>query len=366
MQNPTVRGDMKGGGNVIMQSESTAPVSPIPVAQLEARRVPLGEPRKALDGALTRLPAGAAGAVAGDMAVATVNGTSVQAQQIGRCLQSYAVPLSSEFQIDSPAWVVTVYAVPDENGVYTYARTLHGLQLPLGVIAYSVPEDMSLVSSAPGGSCGSMAHELVHLLIKKRFPGAPAWLEEGLASETAIATPTPAGLHFGWSWRDETLASSLGLRPKVDRLLNASWGDFNTTSFMYARESAATQAMAAVFVRYLDMKGKLRDVYFEVRDHHVSSDLATFKSYQTILEEKLNMPVAAIDADVMSWFAAEQKLHAPRPYAGSGGNSSPMNTTRPANCAPDNSPMQQIVPCSPANTAPPPAANAPPRPKTAN
>jgi hypothetical protein len=357
MQNPVVRGDMKGGGKVFVLAESTAPVSPIPAAQLEARRVPLGDPQKALEGALARLPDGAAGAVAGDIAVATVSGTKTQAQQIGRCLQSYAVPLSAEFQIDSPSWVVTAYSVPGETDVYTFARTLHGLDLPLGVIAYSVPEDMSLVSSAPGGSCGSMAHELVHLLIKKRFPGAPAWLEEGLASEVAIASPTPAGLRFGWSWRDDTLASNMGIRPKLDRLLAASWADFNTTSFMDAQDSAATQAMAAAFIRYLDTKGKLLDVYFEVRDHHVSPDLSTFKSYKTILEEKLNMPVAAIDADFVSWFAAEKKLDAP-----ARGSSSPTNKARPTDCTPvANSPMQQSVPCSPANTAPPKSGNEPPR-----
>jgi hypothetical protein len=366
MQTPFVRGDMKGGGRVILQAESTAPVSPIPAAQLEARRVPLGKPQEALDEALSRLPSGGAGAVAGDFAVATVNGTKAQAEHIGVCLQSYAVPLSAEFQIDSPDWIVTAYAVPDQTNVYTFARELHGLQLPQGVIAYSVPEDMSLVSTAPGGSCGSMAHELVHLLIKKRFPGAPAWLEEGLASEVAIALPTSAGLRFDWSWRDDALASSMGIRPKLDELLAASWSDFNATSFVDAQESAAIQAMAAVFIRYLDARRKLHGVYFDVRDHHVSSDLSSLKSYRTILEEKLNMPVAAIESDFTSWFGAEQKRHTPAPYAREG-SSLPMNTVKPLPCTPaSNSPMQQSAPCSPANTAAPSSANETPRPKPDN
>jgi hypothetical protein len=366
MQSPFVRGDMKGGGRVIVQAESTAPVSPIPAAQLEARRVPLGKPQRALDEALSRMPRGAAGAVAGNFAVATVDGTKAQAEKIGLCLQSYAVPLSAEFQIDSPAWMVTAYAVPDQKDVYEFAGDLHGLQLPQGVIAYSVPEDMSLASTAPGGSCGSMAHELVHLLIKKRFPGAPAWLEEGLASEVAIALPTPAGLRFDWSWRDVALASSMGIRPKLDELLAASWSDFNATSPMEAQESAATQAMAAVFIRYLDARGKLRGVYFEVRDHHVNSDLSFFKSYRTILEENLNMPVAAIEADFTSWFVAEQKRHTPAHLAGEG-SSQPMNTEKTRLCTPaTNSPIQQSVPCSPANTAAPTSANEPPRPNTEN
>jgi hypothetical protein len=60
--------------------------------------------------------------------------------------------------------------------------------------------------------------------------------------------------------------------------------------------------MAAVFIRYLDAKGKLPEIYFEVRDHHLNANLTEFTSYRTIVEEKLGMNVTAIDQDFVRWF----------------------------------------------------------------
>jgi hypothetical protein len=262
-----------------------------------------------LEGALRRLPAGSGGAFVPGFAVGTVGGTSDQAKGIGNCLRNYAGPLKTEFQIQSSNFVITAYAVPDRHQVYDFARQLHGLQLPLGVIAYSVPEDMSLVSVATEMSCGSMAHELVHLLIRQNFPEAPAWLEEGLASEVAIASPTPERLRFGWSWRDTTLHTDWSDRPSVGELLNIPWSKFNASRVSDLRHSEAAQAMAAVFIRYLDTRHKLPQVYFAVRDHHISPDLSSFKSYQAILEETLGTSIDAIDHDFDQWFKREAKAN---------------------------------------------------------
>jgi hypothetical protein len=188
--------------------------------------------------------------------------------------------------------MVTAYSVPDDSAVYEYAQKLHGLNLPIGVIAYSVPDDMSLVSTDRGEVCGSMAHELVHLLIRQSFPGAPAWLEEGLASEVAIATPTPQSLRFGWSWRDQKLQIHDDEIPTVSDLLKMPWSALNAYSESGAWSAEANQAMVAVFIRYLDYRGKLREIYFKARDRHVSADLSGVTSYQAIVEEELGMPAS--------------------------------------------------------------------------
>jgi hypothetical protein len=59
--------------------------------------------------------------------------------------------------------------------------------------------------------------------------------------------------------------------------------------------AAARQAMAAMFIRYLDAKGKLQKVHFAVRDHHTNVDLTGLLSYQQIFGEKLGINVVAID-----------------------------------------------------------------------
>ena len=145
------------------------------------------------------------------------------------------------------------------------------------------------------------AHELVHLLIKGNFPTSPAWLEEGLASEVAVASVVQDRFRFNRSWRDDTLREYLGLRPRVAELLNSSWSDFNTNSPFQEARVAATQAMAAVFIRYLDSRGKLSSVYFAVRDHHLSADLSKYRSYSEIVEEELGMSMQEIDGDFARW-----------------------------------------------------------------
>jgi hypothetical protein len=44
-----------------------------------------------------------------------------------------------------------------------------------------------------------MAHELVHLLIRQNLSMSPAWLEEGLASEVALALPTANRFKFAYN-----------------------------------------------------------------------------------------------------------------------------------------------------------------------
>ena len=221
---------------------------------------------------------------------------------------------------------------------------------------------MSLVSPAYADSCGSMAHELVHLLIKRRFSGAPAWLEEGLASEVAVASPSATSLRFGWSWRDDTLLKDLDARPTASQLLDASWSDFNSDNYGGMHRAEATQAIAAVFIRYLNAKGQLPAIYFSVRDQHLTPDLSGFKSYQATLEDILKMPVASIDADFQKWFDAESRGHAPA-YSSGGGSGEVMNAApRPIKpCVQSQSKMQQAALCAPDAPA---AGNDPPKPNT--
>jgi hypothetical protein len=304
-QTPGVRGNMKGGFDRDVSEESTQAVSPLPVSELLARRVPLDQPQKALAAALRRLPAGATGGVVQGFAVVIPTPDRARALGIGNCLSRYLPPLHKQFQIEPSDYVVTVYTADSTQEVYDYARTLHGLDLPAGVVAYSVPEDMSLAAVAAPDACGSMAHELVHLLIKRNFPVSPAWLEEGLASEVAVAAPTPTAFKFSYSWRDSILKDYPDLRPKVSDLIEMPWSNFSVSNPFQIHQVAAIQAMAAVFIRYLDAKGKLSATYFAVRDQHLNPDYSSIKSYREILETELGMNISKIDEDFGRWFAGQ-------------------------------------------------------------
>jgi len=304
-QNPGVHGDMKGGARFTTKSESSLTVSPKSAEELQARRLPLAQSAQALQDALGRLPSGADGAVFDHFVVAAMTGGQSQAMAIGQCLAAYLPPLASEFDIEGPHDIITVYAADTAEQVYELAKTIHGLSLPSGVLAYSVGEDMSLAGrpERPFG-CGSMAHEIVHLLIKQKFPLSPAWLEEGLASAVAVASPSATGFTFNRSWRDDTLKDTIDVRPRVAELLNMAWAEFNGRQSVFKQETAiAAQAMAAVFIRYLDARGKLRDVYFAVRDRRPGADPSSYPSYSEILEKSLGRGVADVDRDFSTWFA---------------------------------------------------------------
>jgi hypothetical protein len=354
-----ITGDMKGGFDDRPPRESAGAVSPIPASELAARLVPVDQPEKALHDAAARISPTARGATEAGFAVINASGSAEEAGLTAACLERYAQPLKSEFQIDSSRYVVTAYSVTYSDAVYEYAQKLHGLKLPIGVLAYSIPDDMSLVALDSGAQCGSMAHELVHLLIKQKFPGAPAWLEEGLASEVAIADPTPQKFRFAWSWRDDRLRDLVGLQISVNDLLNMPWSALNAYDRSEARRAEANQAMAAVFIRYLDAKGKLPDIYFAVRDQHVSPDLAGFKSYQAIVEQKMGMPLDTIQTDFSRWFQSQVSMHpAPRivppmqgaivndvPNAAAQTEGSQMNVASPAlNIDPSLAPINTSTP----------------------
>lgn len=323
---PGVSGDTKGGYDLNVerrvQSNSGRVVLPMPTAELLARRVPVANPQQALDNARARLSMRGAGATVGSFAVVTARSDAALASGIGRCLERYLAPLERQFQIEPPQHMITVYQTEWIDQVYDYARRLHGLNLPFGVVAYSVPEDMSLAGLATPQACGSMAHELVHLLIKRSFPMSPAWLEEGLASEVAVAVPRPDRFGFAPSWRDQKLRELWDLRPGVARLLELSWSDFNADSPGQLKQVAAIQAMAAVFIRYLDARGQLADVYLAARDQHVSADLGEVRSYREIVEARLGRSVEQIDADFERWFRRQERSPRSEPVrrGGAAGN----------------------------------------------
>ncbi len=339
-QSPGLHSFTKGGYIPTGEEMSGVAVSPKLASELLARRVQLSEPQKALDGALARLGGRATGSIVDEFAVTTTRTDPSQALGIGKCLASYSQQLRKQFDIDPPTYMVTVYTAEWTGQVYDYARRLHGLALPNGVVAYSVAEDMSLAGMANPNACGSMAHELVHLLIKRKFPVSPAWLEEGLASEVAVASLQGSRFKFSSSWRDKTLKDNWGLRPPVGDLLDLSWSDFNATNMSGLHRTAAVQAMAAVFIRYLDAKGKLSDVYFAVRDNLFSADLSEFRTYRQIVEEKLGANVGDVDKDFEKWFNSQVSQR-----SASAGNAPPSNSAVPCRIS---SPEQQApIDCGP-------------------
>ncbi len=305
---PSVSG--KGGFNMIPDSRmagttESKPV-PVPAEELRQRVFAADQAPAALIAAQKLLGPGSKGATAnGFVVVCSGSCEGFVTNEVAKCLARYWAPLEQQFDIRRPEKLITVYVPPELRDVPTYARKLHGVELPFGTIAYSVREDLSVVGLMGMESCGSLAHELVHLSIKNNFGDSPAWLEEGLAAEVAVARPEATRLVFESSWRDKMLQTHMPQRPTLAQLLDMTWTDFAALDPASVEHVAAIHAMAAVFIRYLDARGKLKDVYFAIRDGRFPQDGGDPRTDVAIVEQVLGKKAAAIDTDVMKWFATQ-------------------------------------------------------------
>jgi hypothetical protein len=302
-QHPHVSG--KGGTVDLSVASSKSVPAQISMKELQARIFPQNQGEAALVAALTRVEPGAAGSLSNNFAVVDEKGNQSVAQGIGECLGRYREALEQQFKLEMPPDIVTVYEVKDVRTVIDEASKLHGVALPFGTIAYSSFDDLSLVGVGSPTQCGSLAHEVVHLMMRYSVGNSPPWLEEGLASEVAVASAGDGNFKFGLSWRDDMLHTRWAYKPRLGDLLDMGWNDFAAKDERLLDRVAAIQAMAAVFVRYLAEKNKLTDVFWAVRNKHYSADFSQVQSYQNILEKSLGKSVAEIDRDFSSWFIRE-------------------------------------------------------------
>lgn len=295
-----MEGDRKGMANRVA-------VSPISRSVLQQRLVQPGDEQKAMADAVARLGAGSRGTTVPGLVVACGSGCAPGLQEeVATCLSAYRQVLVRQFDMRFPPRPVTVYVPDDPREIDRAARTLHGVTLPPGTVAYSVADDLSIVGPASVNGCGSLAHELVHIGIRGNFGDSPAWLEEGLASEVAVAEPRQGALHLSWSWRDAMLATDLARRPSVAELLAMDWTAFTAIDANSMRRVATVHATAAAFVRYLDSLGKLAPVYVAIRDRRLVPDSAQYRSDKEIVEAELGLPATEIDVAFAKWFEQER------------------------------------------------------------
>jgi hypothetical protein len=295
----------KGGYNFLSSrsaiTSAKPALTPVPVTDLKKRVFARGQEGSALTAAKQRLGGNAKALAAYGFVVSCSGFCAFPLAEVPECLHRFEAPMRNEFDVVIPDSVVTVYIAADLQDVPGLAEKLHGVTLPLGTLAYSVLEDLSIVGIYAGG-CGSLAHELMHLAIRNNFGDSPAWLEEGLASEIAVSRPQPHGFQFGTSWRDTTLKKLWNTRPTLSQLLAMNWSDFAARDAAALDRVAAIHAMAAAFIRYLDTQQKLRSIYVGIRDGRFPVDGGPPVSDISIVERELGKNVNAIDAEFAAWF----------------------------------------------------------------
>lgn len=124
---------------------------------------------------------------------------------------------------------------------------------------YARGERLIVIDMALGE--GTLTHEMVHPLIESDFPGAPAWLDEGLASLFEAPSFDAEGrIHGRTNWRLRRLLSAIESddeRPlvRIDRLFGMSNAEFR------GEHEVLGYALSRYLLQWLDERGMLWRFY---------------------------------------------------------------------------------------------------------
>jgi hypothetical protein len=163
--------------------------------------------------------------------------------------------LEHDFFQTRPKKILDIYLFHDarsyERGVKLL--TTDAPDTPYGF--YSHATGGLYMNIATGG--GTLVHEIVHPYVEADFPGAPAWLNEGLGSMFEQSAEKEGHIVGLTNWRLAGLQKALahGHAPSFDALAHMSDTDF------YNDDSGTHYATARYLLYYLQQQGLLRDFY---------------------------------------------------------------------------------------------------------
>jgi len=129
---------------------------------------------------------------------------------------------------------------------------------------YARGERLIVIDLALGD--GTLTHEIVHPLVEADFPGAPTWLDEGIASLFEAPTFDAEGrIHGRTNWRLPRLLNAIGgdaERPlaRIDRLFGMSNSNFRD------EHESLHYALARYLCQWLDERELLWSFYRKFRD----------------------------------------------------------------------------------------------------
>lgn len=121
--------------------------------------------------------------------------------------------------------------------------------------------DLRVALANVGNSIGNLRHELVHPLIADDFPGIPAWLNEGVAALYGTARWERGKFRFlvNYRLRDLQRAQRARTLPTLAQLAASTRAD------VHGDQAGVYYALARYVLLYADSKGKLSELYTELR-----------------------------------------------------------------------------------------------------
>ena len=178
-----------------------------------------------------------------------------------------------------PPRAVTVYLFATKRSYNRYCDAHHGgCGTPYGVY-YREPRRI-VMNAGPG--LGTLTHELVHPIVEADFPGAPDWIDEGIASLFERPHIPRAGeIHGKTNWRHPALKRAL--RTARGRSFANLKLLFSMSDEQFRGDSEGLNyALARYFCQWMDEKGKLWDFYQLWRDNR-ATDRAGRKAFKSVM-----------------------------------------------------------------------------------
>ena len=163
-----------------------------------------------------------------------------------------------------PERLVAVYlfASAAPYNAWCQARWNEACSSPYGF--YLGTDRLIVMNAGPG--LGTLTHELIHPIVESDFPGAPTWLNEGIASlyEQPIM-PRRGEITGGKNWRHPRLARALGSKESEHASLARLFA-LTDEEFRGEREDL-NYAVARYLCQWLDQRGALWPFYQRYRDN---------------------------------------------------------------------------------------------------
>ncbi len=273
-----------GGGKEFPDFCSTSPSASVPLKvvrvvpqdELAARVFALGHQSDAMTSIRRALrPTGFTYSfdTVGHFLLATASGqTPAELREIGTLLERYARFYSARYMLPLADSLLTAVLVGSPSQLRTVATALHGISPADAVIGYSVLSDLTLVAVIPYRAQGTLAHELMHVMLRGAYPEVPSWLDEGLAAlyevsqvqaDTVVGLPNWRGQVLRRLWIDLPRDPAY---PTLEALLGMDSELFQRADLNYdVTAQAVNYALARYFVLYLQERGALADVVARMR-----------------------------------------------------------------------------------------------------
>lgn len=163
-----------------------------------------------------------------------------------------------------PTRAITVLLFPNAAPYEAYCKA-RWERACISIYGFYLASERAIVMNV-GPGIGTLTHELVHPLVEADFPGAPEWLNEGIASlYERFHLPKAGEIRGSKNWRHPRLLSALGSPKERDLATLPKLFSLTDAEFRGEREDL-NYALARYFCQWLDQQNLLWPFYQRYRD----------------------------------------------------------------------------------------------------